>query len=132
MSAAVPLAPFGGSGDGTQPDARRLAAQIAESVCTVPIPRPPPCGRPLAVHVELMTRLRQKQSRDWFPASVQPAAATANASRAAASVASSTPWSWALERKPASYADGARNTPRSSMAWKKRLNAAVSQAVAWA
>ena len=35
----------------------------------------------------------------------------------------------ALDRKPASNADGARYTPRSSMPWKKRLNAAVSAAV---
>src|SRR5690606_35840584 len=62
----------------------------------------------------------------------QPAATTLNASRAAASVASITASSCALDMKPASYADGARNTPRSSIAWKKRLNAAVSQAVAWA
>src|SRR5690606_13098746 len=63
---------------------------------------------------------------------LHPAAATANASLAAARVASTTAASCALDTKPASNADGARNTPRPSIAWKKRLKAAVSQATAWA
>ena len=50
-----------------------------------------------------------------------------NATRAAARVASITASSCALDRKPASYADGARNTPWSSIAWKKRLNAGMSE-----
>src|SRR3546814_6842386 len=48
-----------------------------------------------------------------------------NASRPAARVRSITSSSCALDMKPASNADGARYTPRSSMAWKKRLNAAL-------
>src|SRR3546814_1185751 len=63
---------------------------------------------------------------------VAHALATRNASRAATTVRSMTSSSCALDMKPASYADGARYTPRSSMAWKKRLNAAASQATAWA
>lgn len=59
-------------------------------------------------------------------------ATSANASRAAASVASITAASCALDMKPASYADGARYTPRCSIAWKKRLKLVVSQAVACA
>jgi hypothetical protein len=35
----------------------------------------------------------------------------------------------AAETKPASYADGAKKTPASSIAWKKRLNAALSVAI---
>ena len=58
--------------------------------------------------------------------------ASLNAARAASSVASITPSSCADETNPASNADGARYTPRASMAWKKRRNAATSQAVAWA
>src|SRR5690606_42098788 len=63
---------------------------------------------------------------------LHPAATTANASRAAARVASTTVPSCALDTNPASNAEGARNTPRSSIAWKKRLNAAVSHATACA
>lgn len=59
-------------------------------------------------------------------------ATSANASRAAASVASITAASCALDMKPASYADGARYTPRCSIAWKKRLKVVMSQAVACA
>src|SRR5205085_479923 len=44
-----------------------------------------------------------------------------NARSAAASVASTTASECAAETKPASKADGARYTPASSMAWKKRL-----------
>ena len=58
--------------------------------------------------------------------------ATRNASRAATRVCSITASSCAADMKPASNADGARYTPRSSMAWKKRLNAALSQAIACA
>ena len=47
-------------------------------------------------------------------------------SRAAASVASISAAPCAAETKPASYADGARYTPRSSMAWKKRLKRSLS------
>ncbi len=63
---------------------------------------------------------------------LHPAATTLKASRAAEIVASMTSGVCALDMKPASNADGARYTPRSSIAWKKRLNAAVSQATAWA
>src|SRR2546427_9333749 len=46
----------------------------------------------------------------------------ANAARAAVSVASISASPCAAETKPASYAEGARYTPCSSIAWKKRLN----------
>ncbi|TCK49084.1 hypothetical protein C8F00_1475 [Xanthomonas vasicola] len=59
-------------------------------------------------------------------------ATSANALRAAASVASITASSCALDMKPASYAEGARYTPRCSIAWKKRLKVVVSHAVACA
>ena len=50
-------------------------------------------------------------------------------------------WNWLVQETPLtqgadslvaadSNAEGARNTPRSSISWKKRLNAAVSQASA--
>ena len=70
--------------------------------------------------------------RDSRRPGYQAALASANASRAASKVAPMTSSSCALDRKPASKAEGARNTPRSSMAWKNRLNAAESQAMACA
>ena len=57
------------------------------------------------------------------------AGVASNASRAASIVSAISASSCAVDMKPASNADGARYTPRSSMAWKKRLNAAMSQAV---
>ena len=54
------------------------------------------------------------------------AASAANARRAAASVASITASSCVLDTKPASYADGAKYTPSSSIRWKKRLKRSVS------
>ena len=54
------------------------------------------------------------------------------ASRAASMVCAISASPCALDMKPASNADGARYTPRSSIAWKKRLNAAASQAIACA
>src|SRR5690606_11698867 len=59
-----------------------------------------------------------------------PCQSAAKASRAAAMVCSISASPCAEDTKPASKADGARYTPRSSMPWKKRRNAATSQAVA--
>ena len=81
------------------------------------------CGR---------ARTRRRSRTGSADPRLHPAATTANASRAAARVASITAPSCALDTNPASNADGARNTPRSSIAWKKRSNAAVSQAMACA
>ena len=53
------------------------------------------------------------------------AAAWAAAGRASSTVSTARS-SWALERNQASYADGGRCTPASSMAWKKAAYAAVS------
>jgi hypothetical protein len=53
----------------------------------------------------------------------------AKASRAAATVASISAGECAALTNPASYSAGARYTPRSSMAWKKRLKRSLSVAI---
>ena len=57
---------------------------------------------------------------------------SANASRATANVSAMSCSLCAADMNPASNADGARYTPRLSMPWKKRLNIALSAAMAWA
>lgn len=92
------------------------------------------CGT-ITPHRKAANQRRLRAHRFPIPNSQFPTnqrATSANASRAAASVASITAWSCALDMKPASYAEGARYTPRCSIAWKKRLKLVMSHAVACA
>ena len=101
----------------------RLGLQFRETV------RSPVSGRIRAKKQRSPMSLQGRRPTSELRPLATPTQALRKASLAADTVAAMSPVLCAALTKPASYSAGARYTPRSSMAWKKRLKRSLSVAI---